>query len=80
MDHTPGFGKALRQHRVSLGLTQAQLAERAGLSQRAISDLERGLKHPQRATLRLLIWRTRARRRAGQGVRGRGPPARLETE
>ena len=36
-------------------LTQAQLAEKAGRSERAISDLERGLKHPQRATVRLLI-------------------------
>jgi predicted ATPase/DNA-binding XRE family transcriptional regulator len=36
-------------------MTQAELAVRAGLSERAISDLERGLKTPQRATIRLLI-------------------------
>jgi transcriptional regulator with XRE-family HTH domain len=36
-------------------MTQAELAERAGLSERAISDLERGLKAPQRATVRLLV-------------------------
>src|SRR5262245_14681128 len=36
-------------------MTQAELAERAGLSERAISDLERGLKAPQRATMRLLV-------------------------
>jgi transcriptional regulator with XRE-family HTH domain len=37
-------------------LTQAELAEQAGLSEREVSDLERGLrKHPQRATVRLLI-------------------------
>jgi transcriptional regulator with XRE-family HTH domain len=49
------FGHALRDHRYALRLTQAELAERAGLSERAISDLERGLKTPQRATVRLLI-------------------------
>jgi non-specific serine/threonine protein kinase len=36
-------------------LTQAELAEAAGLSERGISDLERGLKRPQRATLCLLL-------------------------
>src|SRR5262249_9023103 len=34
---------------------QAELAEKAGLSERAISDLERGLKNPLPATVRLLI-------------------------
>jgi predicted ATPase/DNA-binding CsgD family transcriptional regulator len=37
-------------------LTQEELAERASLSVRAISDLERGVKHaPRASTLRLLI-------------------------
>jgi non-specific serine/threonine protein kinase len=37
-------------------LTQAELAERAGLSGRAISDLERGLKQaPRSSTVRLLV-------------------------
>jgi transcriptional regulator with XRE-family HTH domain len=45
----------LRQHRHARLMTQAELALRAGLSERAISDLERGLKTPQRATIRLLI-------------------------
>ena len=49
------FGEFLRQHRLARRMTQAELAERAGLSERAISDLERGLKMPQRATIRLLI-------------------------
>jgi predicted ATPase/DNA-binding XRE family transcriptional regulator len=49
------FGEALRLHRLARHLTQAELAERAGLSERGISDLERGLKRPQRATVRLLI-------------------------
>jgi non-specific serine/threonine protein kinase len=49
------FGETLRELRYARRLTQAQLAERAGLSERAISDLERGLKAPQRATVRLLV-------------------------
>jgi predicted ATPase/transcriptional regulator with XRE-family HTH domain len=49
------FGESLREHRLAGLMTQAELAERAGLSERAISDLERGLKTPQRATIRLLI-------------------------
>ncbi|MBV9327671.1 MAG: XRE family transcriptional regulator [Chloroflexi bacterium] len=45
----------LRQHRQSRGLTQVELAERAGLSWRGISDLERGLKQaPRASTVRLL--------------------------
>jgi non-specific serine/threonine protein kinase len=48
------FAELLRRERRALGLTQAELAERARLSERAISDMERGLKMPQRATLRLL--------------------------
>jgi predicted ATPase/transcriptional regulator with XRE-family HTH domain len=48
------FAEALQQHRHSRGLTQAELAEHAHLSERAISDLERGLKKPQRVTVRLL--------------------------
>ena len=49
------FGSLLRRYRRGAGLTQEQLAERAGVSARAISDLERGVKTtPQAATLRLL--------------------------
>ena len=50
----PTFGDLLRRERRALGLTQAELAERAQLSERAISDMERGLKTPHRTTLRLL--------------------------
>src|SRR6266571_2247879 len=53
-DRVLAFADDLRQHRRARGLTQVELAERAQLSERAISDLERGLKTPQRATLRLL--------------------------
>ncbi|MBV9357343.1 MAG: helix-turn-helix domain-containing protein, partial [Chloroflexi bacterium] len=48
------FAELLREYRHGRGLTQAELAQRAQLSQRAISDLERGLKVPQRRTVRLL--------------------------
>jgi len=37
-----GFGALLRRHRLLAGLTQEGLAERAGVSARAVSDLERG--------------------------------------
>ena len=51
----PAFGDLLRRCRVTAGLTQEELAERAHVSARAISDLERGVKRtPQRGTLALL--------------------------
>jgi predicted ATPase/DNA-binding XRE family transcriptional regulator len=50
-----GFANLLRQHRLAAKLTQEELAERAGLSARGISDLERGARnHPHRETVRLL--------------------------
>jgi transcriptional regulator with XRE-family HTH domain len=46
------FGALLRRHRVAAGLTQEALAERAGISARAVSDLERGLyRAPHRDTV-----------------------------
>jgi predicted ATPase/transcriptional regulator with XRE-family HTH domain len=49
------FGELLRQHRLSAGFTQEQLAERSGLSVDAISALERGSRRrPTMATLTLL--------------------------
>jgi predicted ATPase/DNA-binding XRE family transcriptional regulator len=54
-DGPAAFAELLRRHRLAAGLTQEALAERAGLSARAISDLERGVKHaPRRDTLRML--------------------------
>ena len=54
-NHTPSgevFGDLLRQRRVEAGLTQEELAERAGLSVRGISGLERGARaRPHRDTL-----------------------------
>jgi pimeloyl-ACP methyl ester carboxylesterase len=50
-----GFAHVLRQQRLASGLTQEDLAERAKLSVRAISDLERGVNHaPRLSTVRML--------------------------
>src|SRR5437016_3219809 len=38
------FGALLRRYRMAAGITQEALAERAGLSLRGVSDLERGLR------------------------------------
>ncbi len=57
MDSVPaaGFGQLLRRHRLEAGLSQDELAERAGLSTRGVSDLERGRRTSPRAeTVRLL--------------------------
>lgn len=49
------FGALLRRYREAAGLTQELLAERAGLSARGISDLERGLRQsPRHDTVALL--------------------------
>jgi DNA-binding XRE family transcriptional regulator len=49
------FGQLLRRHRHLAQLTQEDLAERAGLSARSISDIERGASHvPRYSTVRLL--------------------------
>ncbi len=39
------FGSAVRRFRVSQGLTQEALAERAGLHRTYISDIERGARN-----------------------------------
>src|SRR3954454_10020536 len=50
-----GFGPLLRRYRLAAGLTQEQLAERAGLSAHGISNLERGVRRlPFRHTVRQL--------------------------
>ncbi|MEV6411230.1 helix-turn-helix domain-containing protein [Kribbella sp. NPDC051718] len=53
MSDEPGdFGQLLRRHRRAAGLTQAALAEAAGLSEQAIGLLERGVRRrPYRATV-----------------------------
>ncbi len=51
----PSFGVALKRYRLSAGLTQEDLAARARLSARAVSDLERGVNRaPRPSTLALL--------------------------
>ena len=52
---TGGFGDLLRRHRIAAALSQEALAERASISVRAVSDLERGVKsRPHLETVRLL--------------------------
>lgn len=52
---TVSFGDLLRHYRLAAGLTQEELAERANLSARGISDLERGARSsPRKDTLLLL--------------------------
>ncbi len=51
----PLFGDLLKRYRGAAGLTQEELAARAGLSPKGISDLERGARQtPRRETLQLL--------------------------
>lgn len=51
----PSFQDLLRRYRRNRNLTQEALAERAGISVRAISDLERGVRtHPYPETANLL--------------------------
>ncbi len=50
MDERPAFAVTLRRRRAEAGLSQEQLAERAGLSVRGLRYLEGGLRHPYRST------------------------------
>jgi len=50
-----GFGALLRRHRLAAGLSQEELADRSGLSARAIADMERGRTvRPYRRSVRAL--------------------------
>jgi predicted ATPase/DNA-binding CsgD family transcriptional regulator/transcriptional regulator with XRE-family HTH domain len=52
----PAFGELLRSCRLAAGLTQEELGDRAGLSARGLSDLERGARRAARPeTLRRLV-------------------------
>ncbi len=48
MKESSSFGALLKRYRLEAGLSQEALAARAELSTRAISDLERGVKHTPR--------------------------------
>jgi transcriptional regulator with XRE-family HTH domain len=55
-DEQPTFRDLLRRARRAAGLTQEELAEKAGLSTRAVSNLERGINQaPQRETFEMLV-------------------------
>src|SRR5579884_1836264 len=45
------FGELVRRHRLAAGLTQAELAERAGISIRSVSETERNLSRPHTYTV-----------------------------
>lgn len=79
------FADLLRRHRRGAGFTQEELAERAGLSARTISDLERGVKlTPRRDTLQLLgaalELSDEAWEHLQQSVGSRAKPSRKPTE
>ena len=75
----PAFGDLLRMHRLAAGLTQEGLAERAGLSARGLSDLERGARRlPHPVTVQRLANALRlsdAERAIFQAAPGRPTPA-----
>src|SRR4051794_34432492 len=55
VDAALSFGDLLRRYRLAAGLTQEELAERASLSVRGLSDLERGSRtRPRPHTVRRL--------------------------
>lgn len=51
MDMRRLVGSNVRRHRHAASMTQEQLAERSGFTQKYISDLERGLENPTVITL-----------------------------
>ena len=55
LNPSASFGDLLKRFRLAAGLSQEALAERAGLSPRGVSDLERGARtNPRPGTVRLL--------------------------
>lgn len=55
-DPGTGFGDLLLSLRTGAGLTQEELAERAAITPRAVSGMERGqVRRPQRATVQRLV-------------------------
>ena len=48
------FGKKLREARINNNLTQSELAEKIGISQNFLGDIERGIKLPSLSKLVLI--------------------------
>ena len=76
----PSFAGLLRQLRAEARLTQEELAEAAGLSARAVSDLERGINRTAHKDTALLLAGALnlagpVRERFVAAARGRGPAA-----
>lgn len=51
-DYQRSFGTDIRKLRKRHGLTQEQLAERSGLSERYVSEVERGVANPRLMSLK----------------------------
>src|SRR6201992_886897 len=65
-------GEWLRQQRTAAGLTQEDLAERSGVSVRAIADLERGrTRKPYPSSVRALVRALGLPETAGAGLAAR---------
>ncbi|ONI72151.1 hypothetical protein BWI15_18930 [Kribbella sp. ALI-6-A] len=78
------FADRLREHRSAAGLTQAELALRAGLSEQAIGLLERGIRtRPRQSTVEALTaaleLSPEAAREMAQAARGRTQRPRAES-
>jgi predicted ATPase/transcriptional regulator with XRE-family HTH domain len=69
-----GFGELLRRHRLAAGLTQQNLAERAGLSEHGIQKLERGVTRPYRDTVQRLLSALRLGPEDAASFRAAGEP------
>ena len=72
---TGAFGTLLRDRRLDAGLTQGALAERAGISARAVSDLERGINRAPRPDTLDLLAGALALTPGEQAAPGRAPAA-----
>src|SRR3954452_4444799 len=54
-DQAATFAELLRRQRAAAGLTQEELADRAGVSVRGLRYLEKGLRRPYRDTVKRLV-------------------------